>query len=437
MAFLLRIYSLFLTVFESLARLLSLLLPSLQSQLSERKLDSAMWQRFESWHASHSKLVFCYCSSAGELEQALPLLRRLAKQFDFFVVITLFSESGMRFARTQKLEFAYFKAPYDRFSVWQRLFQLLQPDLVVLVRHEFWPCFLYHARRYSKRTILIDAVASRHLQAQWFACRLRRWLLGFFDAIFVVDRQDLAFHRDILAISEQRLCVAGDTKFDRVMERRIERQDQAEIVVKHLRCLWPEARRMIIGSAWPDDIRLVVAGLKSQSAFVNWRLIIAPHDLSQDMLEWIKAYLVEAGLEFTLWSHLGQNDRSSQAEVLLVDTLGLLAEFYASCELAFVGGALHHRVHNVLEPACHGLEIGFGPRYQTSPEACWLVEKELVQVIADQSSFESWFRQHQGRPEPIRHQRLLAEMKHLTGAADRICASLEPVPSQEINMTRH
>lgn len=52
---------------------------------------------------------------------------------------------------------------------------------------------------------------------------------------------------------------------------------------------------------------------------------------------------------------------------MVIDRVGFLSELYGACHLAFVGGALHHKVHNVLEPLCYGLPIAFGPRYHTSP----------------------------------------------------------------------
>jgi 3-deoxy-D-manno-octulosonic-acid transferase len=47
--------------------------------------------------------------------------------------------------------------------------------------------------------------------------------------------------------------------------------------------------------------------------------------------------------------------------VLLVDTIGELAAFYALADVAFVGGSLAPRGgHNIIEPAQHGVAIVVG-----------------------------------------------------------------------------
>ena len=55
--------------------------------------------------------------------------------------------------------------------------------------------------------------------------------------------------------------------------------------------------------------------------------------------------------------------------ILIIDSIGLLAKLYSICDLAFVGGAMHYRVHNVLEPSCFGMPVAFGPLFDTSQEA--------------------------------------------------------------------
>ena len=48
--------------------------------------------------------------------------------------------------------------------------------------------------------------------------------------------------------------------------------------------------------------------------------------------------------------------------VVLLDTLGELADFYAAAAVACVGGTWgDHGGHNLLEPAYHGVPVIFGP----------------------------------------------------------------------------
>jgi 3-deoxy-D-manno-octulosonic-acid transferase len=59
----------------------------------------------------------------------------------------------------------------------------------------------------------------------------------------------------------------------------------------------------------------------------------------------------------------------ADCQVLLLDTLGELADFYAAADVAFVGGSLVPvGGHNLLEPAALGLPVLSGPQQFSSPE---------------------------------------------------------------------
>jgi len=52
----------------------------------------------------------------------------------------------------------------------------------------------------------------------------------------------------------------------------------------------------------------------------------------------------------------------AKTDVMLIDTLGELMDFYAASDVAFVGGSLvAHGGHNPLEPAALGLPVLTGP----------------------------------------------------------------------------
>jgi 3-deoxy-D-manno-octulosonic-acid transferase len=56
---------------------------------------------------------------------------------------------------------------------------------------------------------------------------------------------------------------------------------------------------------------------------------------------------------------------ASEADVLLLDTLGELTHAYGAARAAFVGGTITGTGHNVLEPIAHGIPVFFGPKRGT------------------------------------------------------------------------
>jgi len=102
--------------------------------------------------------------------------------------------------------------------------------------------------------------------------------------------------------------------------------------------------------------------------------------------------------------------------------MGMLSEVYGAAEAAFVGGALHRQVHNVLEPACHGLALAYGPFYKNSQEAVHLARAGLADVVSDAAAFAAWLEAADKRLSRGEEPPLARALDELAGASDRILA---------------
>jgi 3-deoxy-D-manno-octulosonic-acid transferase len=99
--------------------------------------------------------------------------------------------------------------------------------------------------------------------------------------------------------------------------------------------------------------------------------------------EGVAALLARRGLVF---DRRGRSDTVRPgAQVLLLDTMGELTDFYAASDTAFVGGSLVPvGGHNLLEPAALGVPVITGPHTQNSPEiARLLIEAGGALEVAD------------------------------------------------------
>ena len=85
--------------------------------------------------------------------------------------------------------------------------------------------------------------------------------------------------------------------------------------------------------------------------------------------------------------------------VLLLDTLGELADFYAAADVAFVGGSLVPvGGHNLLEPAALGVPVLSGPQQFNSPElARALSERGALTIVHDAAELAGGARAAAGR----------------------------------------
>jgi 3-deoxy-D-manno-octulosonic-acid transferase len=97
--------------------------------------------------------------------------------------------------------------------------------------------------------------------------------------------------------------------------------------------------------------------------------------------------LAQAGVSFVRRSQAGAGGAGAgqTCQVVLLDSLGELLDFYAAADVAFVGGSLVPiGGHNLLEPAALGVPILTGPNNFNSAEiARLLIERGAAEVVHD------------------------------------------------------
>lgn len=427
-AMLMLIYSAMFHLVGAVLPILSRLIPSWGREISSRPPVEVLAAKWARARASHRTCVLFFCSSAGEYEQARPIIDRLrAEPKPPLVQVLLFSRSGMEYVKARGEESATIHLCPLTDSVWHWgwLFSALRPDIIAVVRHELWPGFIDTARSYSHLCLI---AASRSLgELRGRGKRLaRRQLLRGFHRIYTVAEADRDFFYRSYQVPLAAMTTVGDPKFDRVFERAARKTGKAAAElyeVFRLAAKPSRQRRLVLGSTYIQDIAVWMQAYHALGALTEqWQVIIAPHHVDMGTCENIMQIMKGGGIKFIKYSQL-QSDSSrgpSDWPVIVLDTMGMLAEVYGVADMAFVGGALHRQVHNVLEPACLGLAVGFGPHHANSQEALQLVDGGLATVIASGDEFCQWWQSLvEGVSTAEKHRRITA-VSQLRGASDRI-----------------
>ena len=69
-------------------------------------------------------------------------------------------------------------------------------------------------------------------------------------------------------------------------------------------------------------------------------------------------------------------DEIAQAQVLIIDNIGMLSALYRYGQIAYLGGGFGGGIHNTLEAVTYGVPVVFGPRYGKFQEAKDLIASE-------------------------------------------------------------
>lgn len=179
---------------------------------------------------AYDDCILFYCSSAGEYEQAKPLIDRISASGSVLCHVIFFSASGAKFVKARQDNVSWSMSPLDDVWEWGDIFSALRPSKTVIVRHELWPAFLWQAAAWSEVIVVNSVVPALYgRRSKWvdgLNLAIKGWLLIFVDKLCVVDASAKEFFIAQLKIPAHKIFITGDTKYDRVVERAIEKIDR-------------------------------------------------------------------------------------------------------------------------------------------------------------------------------------------------------------------
>ncbi len=341
-------------------RVSSLFNPKAAKWLKGRK---KIFEHLQNTIPGKSKLIWIHCSSLGEFEQGRPVIEKLKLQYpDYKILLTFFSPSGYEVKKDYNGADWIFYLPIDGPRNAKRFLEIAHPALVIFVKYEFWYYYLKKIKYRNIPLLLISALFRKDMSFfKWYG-GLQRKMLSRFDHLFVQNESSKKLIDDIGLAS---ICsISGDTRFDRVIEiaEQFEPIPLIEQFIGNNKCI-------VAGSTWKEDEEVLS---KLDLSGNKLKLIIAPHEINEAHIYEIKK-LFPGSSQF---SELKTgNQQLTTANVLIIDSIGLLSRLYRYASITYVGGALKTMgVHNVLEAAVYGKPVLFGPYYKKYIEAVELVQ---------------------------------------------------------------
>lgn len=365
--------------------------PKIRAGFEERR---RLFERFALHRARLQGCVWFHASSAGEYEQARPLLRGLRERFgaELPTLATVFSPSGHARATAHPDADVVEYLPFDTPGATGRLVGWLRPRALVFVKYDCWPNLVWTAHRHGVPTLLLGASLHRASQrASGLARRFFHSVYGSLDAVGTIAEDDARRFREQLDLDAARVSVTGDSRVDQIVRRHEESADSA-LVAAFAGLPW---RYLVLGSTWPrDEEAFLPAAADALQAHRELGVIVAPHEPTTEALQRIEDQLRARGIEAVRLSQLVEprtdRRRSTAAardpdswRAILVDSVGRLATLYRVGKVAFVGGGFTTGVHSVLEPAVCGLPVIFGPRHGNAVEAIRLLEAGAAACARD------------------------------------------------------
>ena len=316
--------------------------------------------------------IWIHALSVGEVLSAEPLVEALARKHGAqSLIFTASTQTGFEMAARliapNVCAVRYF--PYDTLFSVNRALNVINPRRAVVVETDIWPNFLYGLKRRGIPVYLVNArLSARTFSGYKRVGFLMAPLLSVFDRICVQTDSDRHRFR-ALGVPDEQSVTVGNIKFDQapVSMSAGERKQVAEKFN-----LSADTPLWVAGSTHEgeEDV-LADAYRKICASGIHPVLIVAPRDPGRAAA--VCNIFNRSGCDATT---LRQTERQQAASsVVVIDRIGILRQWYALADVAFVGGSLVKAGgHNPLEPASAAKPIIFGPHTDDFRWICQTLE---------------------------------------------------------------
>ncbi|MDR1662804.1 MAG: hypothetical protein LBR59_00085 [Endomicrobium sp.] len=316
------------------------------SKKYRKELFYKISERFAYYNCSNldlkkKKTVWIHCASLGEVRAVEPILDNLRE--NFFIVLTTLTKSGREYAaKLQKVDFLAL-LPLDIYLITKRAFDIIKPNLFVLVETEFWVSMLYTAAR---RNIAIITINGRISEKSFDSYKCLRFFWGKFVGlinVIIARSEEDADRFKYLAGEKSVIFVSGNIKYDRNFTSGVKRK----------KFLLKETDFVFTAGSTRENEEAVIA-----DAYIKigrkFKIFLAPRHIAR--IPEVAKLLEDKRLKYSLFS---ENDFIGN--FVLVDIFGKLQNIYSISDVCYVGGSLVDKGgQNPIEPAAYGKPVLFG-----------------------------------------------------------------------------
>ena len=301
-----------------------------------------------------ARRFWLHALSVGEVTSAVPLVTGLRQAYpDSTIIVSVTTATGRKVADKLLGDTAdgIVDGPIDLLPVVRRFIGRIAPDLFILVETDFWPNLLHCLKEQGVPTLLVNGRISPASLEKYL--RLSFFFRSMFQSFSRLSMQTRSDRDNMLrfGVPEGNLPVIGNLKYATRAVAGNRSQPDIEGMLPAGRLIF------LAGSTHPgEELILIRCYIEARKLHPELHLWIAPRDPGR------AGEIENIATEHKLKTVRRSVGAYRPADMLLIDSIGELVDFYRRADVAFVGGSLVPKGgHNPIEPAAMGIPVLFGP----------------------------------------------------------------------------
>ncbi len=306
--------------------------------------------------------IWFHCSSLGEFEDSCEIFFKIRKENPTKrTILTVFSPSAFEVLKQSYLFDVITYLPLDTKSNAKAFIEIVKPELVLFSRSELWLNILTEVQARKIPLFLISLKLNDTSNfIKWPLRNFYRRCFNTFNIIYCQNSETQKILNSYFKIPNT--LITGNTRFERVYNQSLSKEAFPDIEKFVL-----DSLVIVLGSCLPKDERIFLKIYDSLKGLkLKW--IIVPHEIERSIIarKMDPKYSIQ-------YSKI--NELNKFHDILIIDSVGILKHVYQYANFALIGGGFDKiGIHNIIEPAVHGIQIAFGPNHRSYDEAIQLLD---------------------------------------------------------------
>lgn len=356
-------------------------------RLLRRKYGSTIPERTGNISGIPEGAIWIHAVSVGEVQSASSLIRRIKSRSAYPCVLSTVTLTGQDMAHKllDGVADIIIYSPFDSRRYVLRSLDAIKPAAYIAMETELWPEMLYQLKARNIPAFLANGRISEKSFTRMK--RTKYFWRGVFECI---DRFMVRFDNDrekfeALGVPAEKLTVTGDCKVDALLDRRKNTSPEKWHWLKN-----GDSPLIAAGSTHEGEDDIVISAFRIlRKDFPGARLVIVPRHPERALMT-VASVLPFTELRAELLSHADAD--TLNADIVVVDRIGVLFDLYAVSDAVFVGGSLVEKGgQNPFEPALFGLPAVHGPSMTDFPDTSRMdAMGAAVRVASAQELADAW-----------------------------------------------
>ena len=322
----------------------------------------------------NKKIIWIHAASIGETKSVFPLISKLTKDNkDIFILLTSTTLSASQLIERQKFNknnIQHRFLPLDVKFLVNKFINHWEPELVIFVDSEVWPNYLLEISKRKIPLVLLNGRITMKTFKRWkLASSLSLKLFSLYDLCLSSSKES---EKNLKSLGAKNVKFFGNLKFCANINSKKKYIDLKSIFIKHN--IWCAA------STHPDEEEVILKThiLLKQKGIKIITIIIPRHINRSKEINKISS-------DFNIKSQIINKfeDISKDTEILIVNSIGEMINYFQNCESIFMGKSLSKKLikvggQNPIEPAKCGCKIYHGPYISNFKEIYRFLEEKKI-----------------------------------------------------------